>query len=98
MSNIKVDNIIDKFGDGSAPTFTFGASIPSDKTLTSSGNINLSGISTVGFLTATTANIVGVITATYFYGDGSGLTNLPSVSTAKMRIIREIMGSHPFRA
>lgn len=34
-------------------------------------------------ITAGVTNVTGVVTATHFHGDGSGLTNLPGISIAK---------------
>jgi len=80
-SQIRVDSISDLNGTGS-PELTQGATIPSTGTLTVNGNINSSGIATVGFLSATNVS-VGIITATTFVGDGSGLTGLQVTSPSK---------------
>lgn len=42
-----------------------------------SGEIYISGKKLQGITTTTNINTSGIITATYFYGDGSNLTNLP---------------------
>ena len=81
-SQIRVDSITDLNGTG-AVTLSYGASIPSGQLLNVQGNVNISGIATVGFLTAKNANVTGVITATSFVGSGSGLTNVPVVSSSK---------------
>jgi len=45
-----------------------------------SGNsLDISGISSVGFITATDVHVSGAVTATKFYGDGSNLTNTGAV-------------------
>jgi hypothetical protein len=44
------------------------------------GDLNVTGVSTVGFLTATNINASGVITATTFYGDAAGLTNIYAIA------------------
>ena len=46
------------------------------------GNLNLTGVSTVGFLTAQNVT-VGIITANSFVGDGSGLTGLTVLTLLK---------------
>jgi len=80
-SQIRVDSISDLNGTGS-PELTQGATIPSTGTLTVNGNINSSGIATVGFLSATNVS-VGIITATTFVGDGSQLTGLQVTGASK---------------
>lgn len=90
-SQIRVDSITDLNGTG-AVELTYGASLPSGSRLTVNGNLNISGVSTVGFLTASNANITGVVTATSFKGDGSGLTGVPSVGASKS-IAFAIIGS-----
>ena len=44
------------------------------------GDLNVTGVSTVGFLTATNINASGVVTATTFYGDAAGLTNIYAIA------------------
>ena len=90
-SQIRVDSITDVNGTG-AVTLSYGASIPSGQLLNVQGDLNISGIATVGFLTANNANIIGVITATSFVGNGSQLTNVPVVSSSKS-IALAIIGS-----
>jgi len=80
-SQIRVDSISDLNGTGS-PELTQGATIPSTGTLTVNGNINSSGIATVGSLSATNVS-VGIITATTFVGDGSQLTGLQVTGASK---------------
>jgi hypothetical protein len=81
-SQIRVDSITDVNGTD-AVQLTYGASIPSGQLLNVQGNLNVSGIATVGFLTAKNANITGVVTATTFSGNGAQLTNVPVVSSSK---------------
>ena len=91
-SQIRVDSIVDLNGTG--PTeLTYGATLPSGSRLTVQGNANLTaGVTTVGFLTATNVNISGIVTATSFVGNGSGLTGLRSVTPSKS-IAFAIIGS-----
>lgn len=91
MSQLKVNTIVDLAGTG-APELTEGATLPSGKTISGSGGLNLTGSSSVGVLTATSItadsinvissgnlNVTGVVTASGgFSGDGSAITNLPS--------------------
>jgi hypothetical protein len=44
------------------------------------GDLNVTGVSTVGFLTASNINASGVVTATTFYGDAAGLTNIYAIA------------------
>jgi len=81
-SQIRVDSISDLNGTG-AVELTYGATIPSTAKINIQGNINISGVSTVGFLTASNANITGIVTATSFVGNGSGLTGINVASAAK---------------
>jgi len=48
-------------------------------------------------LTAKNANITGVITATSFVGNGSGLTNVPVVSQSKSIALKMILDPLPHR-
>ena len=90
-SQIRVDSITDLSGTGPVE-LTYGGSLPTGSRLTVNGNVNITGVSTVGFLSATNAEITGVVTATAFVGDGSGLTGVQSVGEAKS-IAFAIIGS-----
>ena len=90
-SQIRVDTITDLNGSGPVE-LTYGASFPSGSQLNIQGDINVAGISTVEFLSATSINASGIVTATSFVGDGSGLTAIPSVSASKS-IALAIIGS-----
>ena len=65
MTQLKV-NVITNRNDNGSPELTQGATIPSGKTISGSGNIN----------------VVGNVTATSFVGDGSGLGQFASASKA----------------
>ena len=43
-------------------------------------NVNIIGVTTVGFLTASDVFVSGIVTATKFIGDGSGLTDIVATS------------------
>jgi len=80
-SQVRVDQITNLNGDG-ATELVHGATIPSGQPFNVGGDLNLTGVTTVGFLTAQNVT-VGVITATSFIGDGSGLTGLQILGEAK---------------
>ena len=80
-SQVRVDSVTNLNGDG-PPELVHGATVPSGGTFTANGDLNISGVATVGFLTTQNAT-VGVITATSFVGDGSGLTGLTVLGESK---------------
>ena len=96
MARLRVDSIRNRNDDG-PPSLIKGASIPSGEVLSVVGNISVSGVTTVGFLTAQNAT-VGVLTATSFIGDGSGLTSLQVVGPAKAYALRNFLDPLPFRS
>ena len=81
MPRVRVNTIVNREENG-APTFTNGMTVPTGATFELGGGVNISGIATVGFLTATNMT-VGVLTATSFVGDGSQLTGLPTLGESK---------------
>ena len=94
---IRSDSIVSN--NGNFPVeFTKGATLPSGSQLNVQGNINATGISTVGSLSATGINVTGVMTATTFVGDGSGVTNLPSITTGKTIALKYIIADPPLRS
>ena len=97
MARISVDTITNRNNNG-APSLTFGASFPSGSKLTVNGDVNIAGVSTVGLVTSLSANVVGVLTASSFVGDGSGLTAVPSVSSGKSVALKIILDPLPFRS
>ena len=96
MPRVRVNTIVNREENG-APTFTNGLTVPAGATFELGGGVNISGIATVGFLTATNMT-VGVLTATSFVGDGSQLTSIPVMSTSKAIAIKYILDPLPFRA
>tara|TARA_R100000005_G_scaffold91220_1_gene63336 strand:- start:745 stop:1038 length:294 start_codon:yes stop_codon:yes gene_type:complete len=97
MARLKVDSIRNRNDDG-PPSLIKGASIPSGGLLDVTGNISITGVSTVGFLTAQNAT-VGVVTALGgFVGDGSELTSLSVVTPAKAYALRNLLDPLPFRS
>ncbi len=97
MSKIKVNSIVNKNDDGQVE-LTRGAIIPAGGQLTINGGFNVTGVLTASTYDVTNINVVGVITATNFVGDGSQLTSLPSVSVGKMIAYKRILGYDEYRA
>jgi hypothetical protein len=96
MSKIKVNSISNRLDEG-PPELSNGAILPSESSLTVSGGLNLTGISTVGDISATNID-ASTVTASSFVGDGSQLTGLPTVSQSKIIALKIIMDPLPFRA
>ncbi len=72
-SKIQVDSIATD--QNTAPTLTQGATIPSGKTISGAGNVN----------------VVGILTATTFVGNGSALTGF-TFSTLSNLIAINLIG------
>ena len=85
-SKILVDTLegINPDSSSGPVTVSMGASVTGG-TLTINGNANFSsvGIVTAGQHSGTSINVSGIVTATSFSGDGSGLSNLPVISEGK---------------
>lgn len=65
--------------------------------LTSQGNINISGISTIETISGTSLNS-STISVTSMNGDGSGLTNLPSLQNGRVIALKYIFADPPLRS
>ena len=96
MSKIKVNYVTNKTEDG-AVELSRGATVPNGKTLTVNGNATATGSVTVGTVNVNTATVTGNVSGT-LSGDGSNLTNLPSVNVGKIMAIKRILGYDEFRA
>ena len=79
MAQLKV-NVITNRSDNGSPELTQGATIPSGKTISGSGDMN----------------VVGIVSATSFVGDGSALGQFASAS--KAYAIKLILDPIPFRS
>ena len=79
MAQLKV-NVITNKSDNGSPELSQGATIPSGKTISGSGDMN----------------VVGIVTATSFVGDGSVLGQFASASKAYG--IKLILDPIPFRS
>lgn len=96
MSKIKVNYVTNKTEDG-AVEFPRGAIIPNGKTLTTNGSATATGSVTVGTVNVNAATVTGNVNGT-LSGDGSNLSNLPSVNVGKIMAIKRILGYDEFRA
>ena len=81
QSAVRVDSIVDLAGTGPVE-LTYGATIPPGEVLEVQGNINLTGVTTVGQLSSTNLTATTIV-ANSFVGDGSELTGLPTVDSGK---------------
>ena len=81
MPQLKVDSITNR-SDNAAPTLTQGATIPSGKTISGAGGIN----------------VVGVLTATTFSGNGSALTGFTFATTSNAYATKLIIADPPLRS
>ena len=75
-------NFISNKNESGAVELTYGASIPSGQTISGSGGIVA----------------VGVVTASTYYGDGSGLTGLTVGTASKTIAFKKIMGFDEYRS
>jgi|TARA_B100000035_G_C20892446_1_gene505619 hypothetical protein len=96
MSKIKVNYVTNKTEDG-AVELSKGATVPNGKTLTVNGNATATGSVTVGTVNVNTATVTGNVSGT-LSGDGSNLSNLPSVNVGQIMAIKRILGYDEFRA
>ena len=96
MSKIKVNYVTNKTEDG-AVELSRGATVPNGKTLTVNGNATATGSVTAGTVNVNTATVTGNVSGT-LSGDGSNLSNLPSVNVGQIMAIKRILGYDEFRA
>jgi len=93
---IQTDSIVSSDGTG-LPSFLKGYTVSNNAPTEVQSSLNITGIATVGFLTATNM-VVGVVTATLLEGDGSSLTNIPEVASSRAYAIHTIFADPPLRA
>jgi len=93
---VKTDSVVSRNGNDSV-TFLDEVSFPPTGKTNVQGNINISGVSTVGFLTTSNANM-GIITATSLIGNGSELTNVPTVTISRSFALKLIISDPPLRS
>ena len=75
-------NSIEAYDPVGPVVVSYGASVPSGQTFTAQGNVNISG----------------VVTATNFVGNGSGLTELSVATQGKSIAFKYIIGDPPLRS
>jgi len=93
--NVRVDSLTNKDNNGPIEVPS-GLSVDSGE-LAANGKIDITGFTTVGFLTAQHVT-VGIITATTLVGDGSELTNLPTVTPSKSIALKLLLSDPPLRS
>lgn len=97
MSKIRV-NFLSNRNENGPVELTRGATIPAGQQLSITGGVNVTGVLTATNYNVTNINVSGVVTATSFVGNGSQLTNLPSVTNGKMIAYKRILGYDEYRA
>ena len=75
-------NSIEAYDPVGPVVVSYGASVPSGQTFTAQGNVN----------------VVGVITASNFVGNGSGLTGLSIATQGKSIAFKRILGFDEYRS
>ena len=93
--NVRVDSLTNKNNNGPVEVPS-GLSVDVGE-LAANGNLYSTGITTVGFITTQHAT-VGVVTATTFIGDGSGLTNISSLTLSKSIALKLLLSDPPLRS
>lgn len=96
MSKIKVNYVTNKNEDG-AVELSRGAIVPNGKTLTTNGNVTATGTVTAGTVNVNAATVTGNVSGT-LSGDGSNLSNLPSVNVGRIMAIKRILGYDEYQA
>jgi len=81
MSQIRVDSV--EGDSNNAVRVSFGATVPNGTFCTIGDGLNLSGVLTVTSHRGSSINATGIVTAGFYYGNGSNLSNLPTVSPSK---------------
>lgn len=92
---IQVDSLVSSDGTG-AVSAGQGLNLSGSPFVLQS-NIDISGISTLGFV-STTNVVVGVVTSNLFSGDGSQLTGLPTFTASKIIAYKYILSDPPLRS
>ena len=97
--NVRVDSLTNKNNDGPIEV-PFGLTVDDaglGGEFAANGEIDITGITTVGFVTAQHVTI-GVVTATTLFGDGSGLTNVTTITASKSIALKLLLSDPPLRS
>ena len=92
---VQVDSLVSSDGTGSV-TVPQGLNL-NGTVFTVSSSVSVSGIATIGFITATSA-ATGILTSTTFKGDGSQITGTPTFTTSKIIAYKYILSDPPLRS
>ena len=93
---IRSDSIVSSDGNSEVSAVA-GVTVSSGYTIHVQGNLSVSGIGTIPFVSTTDAS-VGILTAPIFFGDGSGLTELSVATQGKSIAFKYIIGDPPLRS
>lgn len=97
MSDLRfqVDSLVSSDGTG-VVNATQGLNL-NGNSLSIAANVNATGITTIGFMTAT-STVTGILTSSMFAGDGSQITGTPSFTASKIIAYRYILSDPPLRS
>ena len=93
---IQVDTIVNKDESG-RPSFPLGVYTNDSLIADSSSNVTVTGIVTVPHLSVPSVQATN-LTSTEFYGDGSALSGLPSITMSKAYALKCIISDPPLRS
>lgn len=92
---IQVDTLVNKDESG-GPSFPFGLQADGI-TVNAPSNVTVTGIITTPHLNVASIQATN-LTSTEFYGDGSALTSLPSITMSKAYALKCIISDPPLRS
>ena len=82
QSRIQVDSI-ERVDSVDPVQVSYGAAVPSGATFTINGNSSVIGVLTATNFSGTNITSSGIMTASFLAGDGSSLSNLPTLNKSK---------------
>ena len=92
---IQVDTVVNTEGNG-GPSFPFGVQTDG-LSVNATTDVSVTGIVTTPHLNVGSIQATNV-TASEFYGDGSGLTSVPSITMSKAYALKCIISDPPLRS
>jgi hypothetical protein len=95
--NLNTDSIVKTNNDGPV-NILHGISIPPDIQIDIIGEMSVSGIASVEIVNSSSVNVSGIVTATSFVGDGSGLTGLTTITRGQSIGFKFIFSDPPLRS